>query len=95
MHYLNDLLFVSDYHYVNYEQTILIVASSSFNGSNAGVFNDALNSTSDAYNTWGSGSDLIINHIPPPSSMWCAKNIHTRLGRVYLEPKIITQLPDI
>ena len=27
--------------------------------------------------------------------MWCAKNITTRLGRVYLKLKIITQLPDI
>ena len=40
-------------------------------------------------------SYLIINHIPPPSSMWCAKNIHTRPWRVYLQPKLITHIPCI
>ena len=84
----------SDYHFHYSGRNIIIVASYWLNGAYAGCFNDSLLSTLDLNDDWGSGSDFIINHIPLPTSMWCVKNILTRLGRVYLELKIITQLLD-
>ena len=85
----------SDYHFDYSGDTIIIVASYWTNGTYAGCFNNGTLSTVEYTDNWGSRSDFIINHILLPNSMWCVKNILTRLGRVYLELKIITKLPDI